>query len=692
MAKTRHFKLFGRDIMIGKRLFGIGKEEEQFGMVNMRGMDHKTHKHLESYQGIVSACIDLISETIGGHYRPRFERRRGDQWEGVNLHPFEKLLQNPSGNQDETRSMSQFELIEATSAFLELQGECYWYMALGESSGEPKEIVILRADKVGIDIDRETGKVNGYFVRRAAGDPIPLEPREVLHFRYFNPDDPYHGRGTVQKATGYIRGDELSTEFTTNFFNNNAGVSGILSINGEVSKNAFQKFVRQWRQKYEGIDSAGKVAIVRDTDATFEKVGLGLGDLDMTALRNMSKKDVLNMFRVPLPLLGEAEQTGLGRANVEALEYGFMKYNIEPKLMRFDAMLNFALKRYWPKDSDVRVIHEDVIPADKTFTLEQRKAYVDTIWTRNEIRDKDGLDAVPGGDDLRAPLTSYPINESTPTEPAAKKITLMRTRKIVTIKHPTQTHELEIERKENFRLSIMRVQEKFEGRYKKKADSLLEAQRKMVIAKLNPSPKSKGIGDVTFDVEEAAEEFARVLAPIDISLMEAVGPLALKFAGDDETDFKVTPHLDRIVRSSTLKMADHFNRETIEALTKTLAEGIEEGESVAKLAGRVNHVYGEAKGYRAERIARTETLKASNTAANAAYKQTGYVVSQVWYANPGACAFCEELDGTTVGLDETFASEGETIEGGDSTMTVDYENVDVPPLHPNCRCTIIPVS
>lgn len=408
------FKLnlpFGRTVIIGKRLYGMGRDQEDyFSVMSARyGTDNKSRSKLDAYRGLVYACVSLIGEQAGG-YRPIIMRRRGDQMEDIGDHEFLQLLKRPNGRDVKSTSMSQFDLLEATASFLELQGECYWYMAKGIMTGKPREIVLLRADKVGISISKDTGEVEGYFIRRALGDPIPMEVDEVLHFKYFNPKDAYHGMGKVEAAEDYIGTDEATSKFTRNFFDNNAGISGVLNIKGEVSKGAFKKFVRAWREKYQGVDNAGKVAIIRESEAAFTKVGLGLDELDMSALRKMTLEDVLLMFRVPLPLLGRSDSTGLGRASIETLEYIFAKYNIDPKFKRFDAIMELALARYY-NGADLTVKHANIIPEDKEHELAKRDKGVDRWIERNEIRDQDGLDSVEGGDQLYVGINQMPIGE-----------------------------------------------------------------------------------------------------------------------------------------------------------------------------------------------------------------------------------------------------------------------------------------
>lgn len=428
-------KLFGGRLVIGKDLGQhVGTSDEFWGFMQQKyGVDYSKRNKLKAYKGVVYGCCSLIGEQLGD-YKPYLEERRGKDWIRID-HEFFGLLNQPTGRNIRAESFSSFDLWEATGIYQVLQGDAFWYLANGKTTGRPREIVILRADKVGTSINKETGDIEGYFVRRSIGDPIPLAIEEVLRFRLFNPENSYEGRGVVESGSDYIETDEATAQYTKNFFRNNAGISGVLNVKGEVTKGAYRKFVRAWREKYEGVGNAGKVAILRNSDASFEKMGLGLDDLQMPELRKMSLADVAMMFKVPLELLGKiTDGAGLGRGNIETLEYIFAKYNIDKKMRRFDAVLMFALQRYYKLDpARYRVCHENIIPEDKEFELRERDLGVDRWITRNEIRqeEEDGSD-IDGGDQLFVGAMQLPIGEAgnggAPTPKAASiKVKITRT-------------------------------------------------------------------------------------------------------------------------------------------------------------------------------------------------------------------------------------------------------------------------
>lgn len=151
------------------------------------------------------------------------------------------------------------------------------------------------------------------------------------------------------------------------------------------------------------------------------------------------------------------------------------------------------------------------------------------------------------------------------------------------------------------------------------------------------------------------------------------------------------------------KLWPDFNNETASQLKYTLSEGFMAGESMPKLSKRVAEVFDIAKGYRTTRIARTEVIQASNYGAEAGYIQSGVVQYKEWLTakDERLCPFCNSMNGKRIGLAETYLAKGEDMvildpkdESGrtiQAAMTNTHDDIKAPPLHPNCRCTLVPV-
>lgn len=240
----------------------------------------------------------------------------------------------------------------------------------------------------------------------------------------------------------------------------------------------------------------------------------------------------------------------------------------------------------------------------------------------------------------------------------------------------------------------MRMQVQYERRYRRKTDPIFEKQRSDALNALVAHASSLHKDFTLFNDSEYDQTMLKSLTPLITDLATVQGGLALAFAGAPEGDeFLMTAPFKQLLQDGTQKMAQNVNDNTLEMLNATLAQGMSQGEALGKLEDRVNAVFDRLTGYQSERIARTETLKASNAATAWAYKQTGYVVGKQWYVNPDSCDICAEMDGKTVPVDDSFLDVGDQVlYGDDKSYAISYDTVEEPPLHPQCRCTIIPTT
>lgn len=110
------------------------------------------------------------------------------------------------------------------------------------------------------------------------------------------------------------------------------------------------------------------------------------------------------------------------------------------------------------------------------------------------------------------------------------------------------------------------------------------------------------------------------------------------------------------------------------ALRRTLTQGINLGWTLKEMANAFSNAMGQAK-YVVERLIRTEMNRVQNQAILAAYKANGVLKYQyVAILDERTSEICESLDGR-----EFLVSEAEP-------------GVNLPPMHPNCRSSTIPVN
>lgn len=144
----------------------------------------------------------------------------------------------------------------------------------------------------------------------------------------------------------------------------------------------------------------------------------------------------------------------------------------------------------------------------------------------------------------------------------------------------------------------------------------------------------------------------------------------------DET----SPEAVEWVKKHALEVIDGMDEYTREQIRELLEDAFEGDYDVHDLADEIEDIIGDEA--RAETIARTETMRASNEGQQQAWNQAvdaGLLSGgeqKVWIVTPDdrLCPICEGMEDVTIPIDEDFDVEG--------------ERVSTPPGHPRCRCTV----
>ncbi len=183
------------------------------------------------------------------------------------------------------------------------------------------------------------------------------------------------------------------------------------------------------------------------------------------------------------------------------------------------------------------------------------------------------------------------------------------------------------------------------------------------------------------------------IKPLLYALLVETGQDAISQVGKQPSQFDPTvAAVLKYAQDRSDRIATDVNTETEKQLRASLGQGLDSGEGSDELRARIEDVFGAALTYRADRIARTETTRAQGFADIEAWRQAGNVTGKEWHVqSPNPCPFCESLDGVIVNLNSDYYSLGDVITADGKSMSISYDDIISPPVHPNCQCTLIPV-
>lgn len=179
------------------------------------------------------------------------------------------------------------------------------------------------------------------------------------------------------------------------------------------------------------------------------------------------------------------------------------------------------------------------------------------------------------------------------------------------------------------------------------------------------------------DYEDVLQTSAQLdFTPLLIDQAVLAGQEAYKLVGSSDiyTPFKLRETIAENVTKFTQSMID-TDRET---LINIISNGLKDGKSIPEIRGAIQADFENITKSQAQRVTRTEVLRASMQATIDAYEQSGVVEGKQWLT-AGASDECADYEGQIESLDGNFY--------GDTTEFADGD----PPLHPNCRCVLLPV-
>ena len=129
-----------------------------------------------------------------------------------------------------------------------------------------------------------------------------------------------------------------------------------------------------------------------------------------------------------------------------------------------------------------------------------------------------------------------------------------------------------------------------------------------------------------------------------------------------------------------------INDTTASTIRDVVLRANEEGQGIDEIRRRIGAVFDDAKGYRAERIARTEAVGSANAANVAAWQISGLVDEKEWLAVPDdqTRESHSGMDGQKVKIDEVFTSPSGATTQGPGMFGIPEEDI-------NCRCTARPI-
>ncbi len=571
---------------------------------------------LKAYRGWVAACVDAIADDCA-EVKLRFFDSRNDE-ELSPDHPVVKLFLNPCPE------LTRFMFKKLIYTWMELEGDAFLYKAKNQL-GVTAELWPIMPDRMFIVPD-DNMLVKG-FLYRYMGQQIAFERSEIVHIKYPSPANLHRGMGTLEKAAYEYDTEFYLKKFRIGVFKNRGRPDAVLETEQDLEPDDIERIKENWHKAYGSIDNVGKMAIL-SMGLTYKQIQINPHDLDYLQGARATRDDILGIFRVPAAKLGLVED--VNRANGYELERTFQKDVIKPKLTLVREQLQKDIIDEF--DERIEARHDDNVPQDIEFNLKQEDTDVrNAVQTINELRASRGLEPVPWGDKPWVPFNMVQIGSSFLPQPAGEEKT------VKLIPGNFQRSESEEEIKTGLWRAYLTLHEPLANSLERAVIPLFKDQRGYVLRNLKKAFEKNIrvkrdpliIDFVLFSLEEAEKIFAEVADP---HLREILLAGLRKGFSDLKIDIEpmIGERLNKWLDIRKEKFSFEVNDTTLRSLKEELTVGMDAGESIDLLSARVNKVFDFAEGYRARRIAVTETTCASNKGILQAFTEAPLDMKKMW--------------------------------------------------------------
>lgn len=339
----------------------------------------------------VLSCVAAISSAIASLpaliYRRDGEGRREDT-----THPLNRLIR-----QGPNQYQSWADFIEWTMASTLLRGN-----GLAEITTDARGAVtglmpvpwpnvsvqLLPSGRLAYDVVAVNGLYGG------TGRTRRLLADEVLHLRDRS-DDGLIGRSRLSRAAETI-GNALATqEFSGSMYRNGANPSGAVEIDGKFSDASYARFKENFRQEFTGPSNAAKVLIL-ENGAKWKSITISPEDAELLASRRFTTEELARIYQVPPPLVGIWQFSSF--TNSETASRWFSQFTLGPWITKIEAEFQRSIFST-ASPSTLTLDLSGFLRGDPESRWRSHEIAVkNRILTRNEVREVEGYNAMPGGD------------------------------------------------------------------------------------------------------------------------------------------------------------------------------------------------------------------------------------------------------------------------------------------------------
>lgn len=351
----------------------------------------------------VFACVRLISETVGTLPCQVYERKENNGKVLVHDHWLYTILHD-----EPNADMTAADFWEVVCINL-----CLWGNHFSEiyRNGAGRVTAVYPLDPRLINVNRMSdGSVQYQYADPYGGGSRAIPEEDMFHVRGFGTDS-LVGLSPISCARMSLNIAVSAEEVAGSTYRNGMRPSGVISTD-RVLTDEQREIMREVYSGYaSGPQNAGGL-IPLEAGFKYQQLTINPVDAQMLENRSFSVEDICRWFKVPPYMVGHTEKSTSWGSGLEQQNTNFATYTLRPYLRRIEAKAK--VKLLTPAERQKYQIEfnlDALLRADAQARANLYSSAVQNGWqTRNEVRAKENLPPVDGGDVLTVQSNMLPLD------------------------------------------------------------------------------------------------------------------------------------------------------------------------------------------------------------------------------------------------------------------------------------------
>lgn len=352
----------------------------------------------------VWACVSLISDTISALPVDTYIRKDGIAYP---YRPRPAWVARPDA------MINSVSFWQQAMISLLLDGNAFIRIFRDPITGQILSMMVLNPMKV--TVSRKANGTKRYVLADEGNRELSSD--DMLHITgsILMPGD-IRGKSTVDTLKENL-GLSMSLEgFAARFFGQGTQTTGVIEYPGALTAEQADNLSKSFDRAHKGYRKAHKTGILSG-GATFKPTAVANDQAQMLDSRRLAVEDVARIFRVPTNMIGLNERGAQSYNSNEQNAISFVTHTLRPWL----AKLEDAFSALLPDSAYLAFNTDDLLRGDYATRIEgYAKMLQNGVLSSNEVRRKENMRPVDGGDVVRVPLANVNINAAGLTEDETK--------------------------------------------------------------------------------------------------------------------------------------------------------------------------------------------------------------------------------------------------------------------------------